>query len=68
MIADEGQRSGPGTVALLGWAGAVLVFLLAPVLIILIVSFSAADYLSFPPPGLSLRWYRRFLGVPTVAP
>ena len=65
MIADEGQRSGPGTVALLGWAGAVLVFLLAPVLIILIVSFSAADYLSFPPPGLSLRWYRRFLGVPT---
>jgi len=65
VIADEGQRSGPGTVALLGWAGAVLVFLLAPVLIILIVSFSAADYLSFPPPGLSLRWYRRFLGVPT---
>ena len=65
MIVDEGQRPGPGTVALLGWAGAVLVFLLAPVLIILIVSFSAADYLSFPPPGLSLRWYRRFLGVPT---
>jgi putative spermidine/putrescine transport system permease protein len=65
VIVDEGQRPGPGTVALLGWAGAVLVFLLAPVLIILIVSFSAADYLSFPPPGLSLRWYRRFLGVPT---
>jgi putative spermidine/putrescine transport system permease protein len=65
VIADEGQRSGPGTVALLAWAGAVLVFLLAPVLIILIVSFSAADYLSFPPPGLSLRWYRRFFGVPT---
>jgi putative spermidine/putrescine transport system permease protein len=46
------------------WAGAVLVFLLAPVVIILIVSLSAADYLSFPPPALSLRWYARFFGVP----
>jgi putative spermidine/putrescine transport system permease protein len=27
-----------------------------------IVSFSGADYLSFPPPRLSLRWYARFFG------
>jgi putative spermidine/putrescine transport system permease protein len=65
VIADEGQRAGPGTVAVLAWAGAVVVFLLAPVVIILIVSFSAADYLTFPPPGLSLRWYQRFFGVPS---
>jgi putative spermidine/putrescine transport system permease protein len=64
-MADEGQRVGPGSLALLAWAGAVLVFLLAPVAIIVVVSFSAADYLSFPPPGLSLRWYARFFGVPT---
>jgi putative spermidine/putrescine transport system permease protein len=65
MIAEEGQRVGPGTVAVLAWAALVLVFLLAPVVIILIVSFSAADYLTFPPPGLSLRWYQRFFGVAT---
>lgn len=64
MIGSEGQRAGPGTVGLTVLAGAVLVFLIAPVVIILIVSFSGADYLSFPPPRLSLRWYGRFFGVP----
>jgi putative spermidine/putrescine transport system permease protein len=62
VIAADGQRTGPGTVAVLGIAAAVLVFLIAPVVIIMIVSFSGADYLSFPPPSLSLRWYQRFLG------
>jgi putative spermidine/putrescine transport system permease protein len=62
VIAAEGQRTGPGTVLVLAVAAAVLLFLIAPVIIILIVSFSGADYLSFPPPRLSLRWYERFLG------
>src|SRR5688500_4842707 len=57
-MGDEGQRTGPGTLA-----AAVLLFLIAPVIIILIVSFSGADYLRFPPPSLSLRWYERFFGV-----
>jgi putative spermidine/putrescine transport system permease protein len=65
MIGAEGQRTGPGVAAVVGLAGAVLLFLIAPVVIILIVSFSAADYLTFPPPGLSLRWYEQFLGVPS---
>ena len=59
---DEGQRGGLGSAAVLALAGAVLLFLIAPVVIIVIVSFSGADYLSFPPPYLSLRWYQRFLG------
>src|SRR5438034_10998516 len=59
---DEGQRSGPGSAAVMTLAGAVLLFLIAPVVIIVIVSFSGADYLTFPPPYLSLRWYQRFLG------
>lgn len=59
---DEGQRGGLGTAAVLALAAAVLLFLIAPVVIIVIVSFSGADYLSFPPPYLSLRWYQRFLG------
>lgn len=46
------------------WALAILgmAFLLGPVLIILVVSFSGAEYLRFPPPSYSLRWYERFLG------
>ena len=59
---DEGQRGGAGSAAVMALAGAVLLFLIAPVVIIVIVSFSGADYLSFPPPHLSLRWYQRFLG------
>ena len=59
---DEGQRGGPGSAAVMVLASAVLLFLIAPVVIIVIVSFSGADYLSFPPPYLSLRWYQRFLG------
>jgi putative spermidine/putrescine transport system permease protein len=64
VTGHEGQRLGPGTIAVTAWAAVVLVFLIAPVAIILIVSFSAADYLTFPPPGWSLRWYARFFSVP----
>ena len=64
MIGAEGQRTGPGTIGVVAIAGAVLVFLIAPVAIIVIVSLSGADYLSFPPPRLSLRWYARFFGIP----
>ena len=42
-MGDEGQRTGPGGVAVAGVAAAVLLFLIAPVIIILIVSFSGAD-------------------------
>jgi putative spermidine/putrescine transport system permease protein len=56
-MGDEGQRTGPGTVAIAAVAAAVLLFLIAPVAIIIIVSFSGAGYLQFPPPSLSLRWY-----------
>jgi ABC-type spermidine/putrescine transport system permease subunit II len=42
-------------------AAMVFLFLLLPLAVILPVSFTSADYLSFPPPGLSLRWYEAFL-------
>jgi len=64
-MGDKGQRAGIWTAALRALAGSVLLFLIAPVVIILIVSFSGADYLRFPPPSLSFRWYQRFLGVAT---
>ncbi len=32
-------------------------YLIAPLVIVVIISFSSASFLQFPPPGLSLRWY-----------
>src|SRR5882724_643607 len=36
---------------------AVLLFLIAPILAILPLSFNAEPYFSYPMPGTSLRWY-----------
>lgn len=36
-------------------------FMLAPLLIVAVLSFTSADFLSFPPPGFSLRWYAALL-------
>lgn len=36
--------------------------LLAPIAIVVILSFSGAGYLQFPPHSLSLHWFARFLG------
>ena len=38
----------------------VLAFLVAPVVIVVVVSFSSSGYLQFPPPSLSLQWHHRF--------
>ncbi|MDT8349502.1 ABC transporter permease [Roseomonas mucosa] len=35
--------------------------LLSPAVVVLVVSFSAGNYLTFPPPGFSLRWYEALL-------
>ncbi len=40
------------------------VYVLAPLAIVIIVSFSAAPFLQFPPPGFSLRWYDTLFGDP----
>jgi putative spermidine/putrescine transport system permease protein len=45
-------------------AGPVIAFLVVPVVIVLIVSFSGAEYLQFPPPSLSLKWHWRFWSDP----
>jgi putative spermidine/putrescine transport system permease protein len=46
------------------FCGLVFLYILIPVLIVGLMSFSAADYLRFPPPGFSGRWYREFFGSP----
>lgn len=49
-----------GRLAIAAFSVLVLLFLMAPVFIVLALSFSAARYLSFPPPALSLQWYAHF--------
>ena len=39
-------------------SGLILAFLLFPVLVVVVISFSSVEFLAFPPPSLSLRWYR----------
>nr|WP_210261193.1 ABC transporter permease [Enterovirga sp. DB1703] len=39
----------------------VLAFVLGPLVVVAGVSFTAGDYVTFPPEGLSLRWYRAVL-------
>jgi putative spermidine/putrescine transport system permease protein len=46
------------------WAICILVlgFLILPIVIIVPLSFSSGSFLSFPLPGLSLRWYQELFG------
>jgi len=41
-------------------------YILSPILVIIPVSFSPAQYLVFPPHGLSLRWYQHFFHTPEL--
>lgn len=38
-----------------------ITFLVLPLWVIVAVSFTATDYLAFPPQGLTLKWYYQFL-------
>ncbi|MFZ3118720.1 MAG: ABC transporter permease [Variovorax sp.] len=41
----------------LAYVGAVYVFLLLPIVIIVLMSLNAGEFLTFPPQGISLRWF-----------
>lgn len=58
------SRLRPFPVAFAVCVGLVLAFLMLPLLVIVPISFSSARFLSFPPPGFSLRWYQEFFGNP----
>lgn len=40
----------------------IILFLVAPTLLVIPMSFSDSRFLEFPPPGWSLRWYRAYFG------
>ena len=48
-----------GSVLLGGYVALIAVFLAVPVLVVILASFDTADYVQFPPEGLTLRWYAR---------
>ncbi|HET7409555.1 MAG TPA: ABC transporter permease [Paracoccaceae bacterium] len=45
-------------------ASAIMLFLIAPTLIVIPMSFSESQYLEFPPRDWSLTWYRNYFGSP----
>jgi putative spermidine/putrescine transport system permease protein len=47
-------------------AAASFLYLLLPTLIIVAASFTASDYIAFPPEGLSLRWFARLWEIPEL--
>lgn len=40
----------------------LLAFMILPILIVIIISFSDSRFLTFPPPAFSLRWYEAYFG------
>jgi len=40
--------------------GLILAFLALPIVVVMVVSFSSATYLTFPPPAFGLRWYHAY--------
>lgn len=58
----ERQGAGFGDVAVTLSAWTAFLFLMLPSVIVVILSFSSAQFLSFPPPGFSLQWYIAYFG------
>lgn len=48
-----------GVLALRVYTLVFMVFLLLPIFVVVLVSFSSASYIAFPMPGISLQWYTR---------
>ena len=48
-------------IALAVFTGLFVVFLLLPMVVVVVVSFSSSSFIAFPMPGFSLKWYERAL-------
>ena len=51
-----------GTLARRGFLGLIALFLAAPLIVVVSVSFNDTRRMSFPPTAFSLRWYEAFFG------
>jgi putative spermidine/putrescine transport system permease protein len=57
ISATQIGRRGLEAILVKGVTCTLLFLLLAPIFMVVVMSFTAATTLQFPPPGLSLRWY-----------
>jgi ABC-type spermidine/putrescine transport system permease subunit II len=55
------RRNKTGKYLLGSGFGLIVLFLILPLLIVIAVSFTSDIFMTFPPKGLSLQWYRQFL-------
>ena len=62
VLRTPGQRLGDGL--LWAWTLGALFFLVAPLFVIVPLSFNAGSFLSFPMPGWSSRWYLELWDTP----
>ncbi len=51
-----------------GFCGLVFFFLVVPILAVIPLSFNSSTFLTYPMPGVSLRWYRDFFHSPQWLP
>lgn len=42
--------------------GLVAFYMILPIFIVFPMSFSSAEFLTFPPPGFSIKWFERYFG------
>jgi len=58
------RRIEPGIVTYYAINAAIVFFLLAPIAIVGVFALNPTPYISFPPVGVTLRWFQKFLGNP----
>ncbi len=58
------SRSSIGSKILVAASGFVVIFLVAPLLVVIGVSFTSSSFLKFPPDGFSLKWYDAVINNP----
>lgn len=54
----------PWTALRVAVCACVAVYMVLPLVIVVLISFSSAAFLTFPPPGFSLQWYQRIADNP----
>ena len=64
LAAEATRRRRPanwGRISLWLFCSLVSVYMVFPLLVVIPMSFSSVEYLVFPPPGWTLRWYERII-------
>ena len=61
-VATETQITHGRRLWLYAVVGLIVLFLIAPSILVVPLSFSDSRYLQFPPPGWSTRWYEAYFG------